>query len=121
VIGLALFLLAETFQAPVPLPTIEAKAPKDLAMVLSVNETLSQLSQKVTACVDAGRPAEICRCSYPHELTALRTKYDDAMTARPEWKDQLVSYQYVNKDGRNISGTMVFQNLRRQLETLRCS
>jgi len=114
-------ILLATLQAPVPLPTIEAKTPKDLAMVLSVNEALSTLSQKVTACVDAGRPVESCRCSYPKELTALRTKYDDAITARPEWKDQLVSYQYVNKEGRNISGTMVFQNLRRELDTLKCS
>ena len=114
-------ILLAILQSPVPLPTIEAKAPKDLAMVLSVNEALSQFSQKVTACVDAGRPVETCRCSYPQELKTLRTKYDDAIAARPEWKDQLVSYQYVNKEGRNISGTMVFQNLRREIDALKCS
>jgi len=108
-------------QAPVPLPTIEAKAPKDAAMVLSLNDALSGLSEKVTACVDGGRSVETCRCSYPQELATLRTKYDGVMSAHPEWKDQLISYQYVNKEGRNISGTLVLQNLRRQLETLKCS
>jgi hypothetical protein len=42
------------------------------------------------------------------------------MKQRPEWKDQLLSYRSINKEGRNISGTLVLQNLRRQLETLRC-
>ena len=114
-------ILLATLQAPVPLPTIEAKAPKDVSMVLSLNDTLSALSEKVTACVDRGRPVETCRCSYPQELAALRTKYDGVIMAHPEWKDQLISYQFVNKEGRNISGTLVLQNLRRQLEMLKCT
>lgn len=40
--------------------------------------------------------------------------------ADPDWKDQLLSYQTVDKNGRNLSGTLVMQNLRRQLETLKC-
>ena len=49
------------------------------------------------------------------------TKYDGLISRRPEWKDQLLSYQYTDKQGRNISGTLVLQNLRRQLDALTCS
>jgi hypothetical protein len=118
--SLALIALAASL-AIVPLPTIVVQAPTDVTMVLSLNEALSALSEKVTACVAAGHPAETCRCSYPQELAALRTKYDSLMRVRPEWKDQTLSYQYINKEGRNISGTLVLQNLRRQLETLKCA
>ena len=104
-----------------PLPTVEVKAPKDVAVVEAVNDAMGALSQKVTACVTAGAPVERCRCNYPRELAALRAKYDDLITRRPEWKDQLLSYQYVDKQGRNISGTLVVQNLRRQLDVLTCS
>ncbi len=113
-------LVVAILQAVVPLPTIDVKGPKDVAAVLAVNETMAALSQKVTACVSGGQPVEKCRCGYPNELAALRAKYDTLIAQRPEWKDQLLSYQYVNKDGRNISGTLVMANLRRQLETLKC-
>jgi len=33
----------------------------------------------------------------------------------------LLSYQYIDKQGRNISGTLVLQTLRRQLDALTCS
>ena len=113
-------IVVALLQAPVPLPTIEVKAPVDIAAVDAVNDSMAALSGKVTACVSGGRPPETCRCNYPQELTSLRTKYDDLMKQHPEWKDQLLSYRYINKEGRNISGTLVLQNLRRQLETLRC-
>jgi len=53
-------------------------------------------------------------------LTTLRTRYAALVKQHPEWKDQLLSYHYINKEGRNISGTMVLANLRRQLEMLKC-
>ena len=113
-------LVWAAMQTPAPLPTIEVTATADVAAVEALNDTLSTLSQKVTACVGAGQPAEKCRCSYPGELRSLRSKYDDLIKQHPGWKDQLLSYQYVNKEGRRISGTLVLQNLRRQLETLKC-
>jgi hypothetical protein len=38
----------------------------------------------------------------------------------PRIAQQLLSYQTVDRNGRNLSGTLVMQNLRRQLETLKC-
>jgi len=113
------FVLVGTLQTP--LPTVEVKAPKDVAMVEAVNDAMGALSQKVTACVTAGGPVERCRCGYPPELARLCAKYDELITRRPEWKDQLLSYQYIDKQGRNISGTLVLQTLRRQLDALTCS
>jgi hypothetical protein len=113
-------LVFAVLQAPAPLPTIEVKVPADVTAVEAISDTLGTLSQKVTACVEGGKPVEKCRCSYPKELGSLRGKYDELMKQHPGWKDQLVSYQYVNKEGRNISGTLVLQNLRRQLEPLKC-
>jgi hypothetical protein len=115
----SIFLLA-VMQTPAPLPTIEVKAPADVAAVDALNDTLSALSQKVTACVSAGQPVEKCRCNYPKELGTLRSKYDELAKQHPAWKDQLISYRYTNKEGRNISGTLVMQNLRRQLDALKC-
>ena len=115
----SLMLLA-VMQAVTPLPTIEVKTPKDVASVEAVNDTMAALSQKVTACVAAGGKAEVCRCKYPQELSALRRASDALLKAHPEWKEQLLSYQYINKEGRNISGTLVMANLRRQLDALKC-
>jgi hypothetical protein len=54
-------------------------------------------------------------------LMRLRNGYATLMKRHPGWKDQLVSYQYVNQEGRNISGTLILSNLRRQLEMLKCA
>jgi hypothetical protein len=113
-------ILLAVMQTPAPLPTIEVKAPADVAAVDALNDTLSALSQKVTACASAGQPVEKCRCSYPKELGSLRSKYNELVKQHPAWKDQLLSYQYINREGRNMSGTLVMQNLRRQLDALKC-
>jgi hypothetical protein len=107
-------------QAVKPLPHIEVTAANDVANLRELNDALSTLSEKVTACVKAGRTPEVCQCSYPENLASLRTRYAKLIQQHPEWKDQLLSYQYVNKEGRNISGTLVLQNLARQLEVLKC-
>src|SRR6185437_2260042 len=99
-------------QEPKPLPTIEVSDPKDLKDVQGVNDALSSLSEKVTACVKAGGKPETCQCSYPQNLSSLRKGYESLIKEHPGWKDQLVSYHYLNNEGRNISGTLVLQNLR---------
>ena len=111
-------LIAE--QAAKPLPSIEVTAPKDVTNVDALNDSLSSLSQKVTACVKAGGKPETCQCSDPKDLSSLRKGYESLIKQHPDWKDQLLSYRYVNQEGRNISGTLVLQNLRRQLEMLKC-
>ena len=117
---LIIMVVAFYLQSPKPLPAIEVTDPKDRAAVMMLNDTLDRLSKKVTACVDAGGKPETCRCSDPKDLVALRTSYDSLIKQHPAWKDQLLSYQTVDKQGRNISGTLVLQNLRRQLEDLKC-
>jgi hypothetical protein len=117
ILVLAVFILQET---PKPLPTIEVTNPKDRASVRAVNDSLQRLSEKVTACVTAGGKVETCRCSDPVDLASLRKDYDTLVKEHPSWKDQLLSYQTVDKEGRNVSGTLVMQNLRRQLEVLKC-
>lgn len=107
-------------QDPKPLPSIEVTAPNDVKDVQALNDTLSTLSQKVTACVKAGRKPEDCQCGYPGELNGLTKGYESVIKKHPEWKDQILSYQYHDKEGHNISGNLVLQNLRRQLEALKC-
>ena len=107
-------------QAIKPLPSIEVKTPADVAAVGSLNDALGTLSEKVTACFNERRKGEDCRCSYPQDLARVRKGYTMLIQQHPDWKDQLVSYQYVNKEGKNISGTLVLQNLRRQLDALKC-
>jgi hypothetical protein len=107
-------------QAAKPVPSIEVTAPKDVTNVEALNDTLSALSQKVTACVQAGGKPETCQCSDPKDLIRLRKGYESLVKQHPDWKDQLLSYRYVNREGRNINGTIVLQNLRRQLEQLKC-
>jgi len=107
-------------QAVKPLPTIEVTAGNDVANLRELDDVLSAFSQEVTACAKAGRTPEVCRCSYPKDLARLKTAYAKLIQLHPEWKDQLLSYHYVNKEGRNISGTLVLQNLARQIEMLKC-
>src|SRR6266568_5957443 len=107
-------------QAGKPVPSITVNAPRDLKDVQVVNDRLTAFSQKVTACVDAGRRLETCRCSYPQVLADLRKGYENLIKQHPRWKDQSLSYQSVNRDGLNISGTLALQNLRGQLESLQC-
>ena len=113
-------LFLAVLQAITPLPSIDVKAPKDVAAVEAVSDALGALSEKVMACVSAGKPAETCRCSYPRELGVLRKTSELLLRTHPEWKDQLLAYRYENKEGRNISGTLVMPNLRRQLDALKC-
>jgi len=110
----------EARPAAEPLPSIEVSNPKDVTKLQTLNDTLNALSQKVTACVKAGRRPDNCQCAYPNELSSLRKGYQELIHRHPTWKDQLLSYQYINNEGRNISGTLVLQNLRRQLEMLNC-
>ena len=107
-------------QAVKPLPSIEVTAADDVAKLRELDDALSMFSEKVTACAKAGRTLEACQCSYPENLAKLKTSYAKLIQQHPEWKDQLLSYHYVNKEGRNISGTLVLQNLARQLEVLKC-
>ena len=103
-----------------PLPTIEVKAPKDVVAVKAVSDALGAFSQSVTACAEKGTKPEVCQCRDPLHLAALRKGYADLITLHPAWKDQLLSYQTVDKEGRNVSGTLVLQTLRRQLDVLKC-
>jgi hypothetical protein len=119
-LAVAIMLAAVPGQAVKPLPTIEVTAPPDLAAVKGLSDTLGTLSEKVTACVDAGGKAEVCRCRYPQELAGLRKGYAGLVQQHPDWKDQMLSYRFIDKDGRNIGGTLILQSLRRQLETLKC-
>jgi hypothetical protein len=107
-------------QTAKPLPSIQVTAPQDVANVEALHDALTTLSEKVTACVKAGRKAEICQCSYPQDLAKLRKGYADLIQQHPGWKDQLLSYHRLSNEGRNISGTLVLENLRRQLEVLKC-
>jgi hypothetical protein len=107
-------------QAPKPLPSIKVDTPKDLEDVQALSELETALTKQVTACVDAGRPIVACRCSYPKELSALRKGYGTLIKQHPSWKDQILSYQYANKEGRNISGVLSIETLRRQLDMLKC-
>ena len=107
-------------EVPKPLPTIDVTDPKDRAGVRAVNDSLQRLSEKVTACVNAGGKIETCRCSDPTDLASLRKSYDALIKDHPTWKDQLLSYQTVDKDGRNVGGTLVMQSLRRQLDAVKC-
>lgn len=107
-------------QTAKPLPSIKVTAPKDVANVEALNDALTTLSEKVSACVKAGGNPERCRCSYPQDLATLRKGYASLIQQHPDWKDQLLSYHHLDKEGRNISGTLVLRNLRRQLEMLKC-
>jgi hypothetical protein len=107
-------------QTAKPLPSIEVTAPKDAASVEALHDALATLSEKVTTCVKAGRKPEVCQCSYPQDLAKLRKGYADLIQQHPGWKDQLLSYHRLSNEGRNISGTLVLENLRRQLEVLKC-
>ena len=86
-----------------PLPSVQVTAPNDVADVQALNDALTALSEKVTACVTGGGKPETCRCSYPPELARLRKIYADVVRQHPGWKDQLLSYRYLNKEGRNIN------------------
>ena len=107
-------------QAVKPLPTIEVTDAHDVASVRELNDALSSFSQKVTMCVKAEKTPEVCQCSYPENLAKLKASYAKLMQQHPDWKDQLLSYRQLDKEGRNISGTLVLQNLARQLEMLKC-
>jgi len=107
-------------QASKPSSSIEVTAPKDLAAVNGLNDALTALSEKVTACAKTAKKPETCQCSYPQELKNLRTRYADVVRLHPDWKDQLLSYQRLDKEGRKISGALNLEGLRRQLDMLKC-
>ena len=103
-----------------PLPAIEVTAPADLAAVEGLHDAVGTLAEKVTACLSAKRAGENCGCSYPQDLARVRKGYETLIQQHPDWKDQLLSYRSVTREGRPVSATLVLQNLRRQLEALKC-
>ena len=116
-LAMTLAVLGQTIK---PLPTIEVTAQADLKAVESLHDALGTLSEKVTACFNERRKGEDCRCSYPQDLARVRKGYETLIQQHPDWKDQLLSYRSVTREGRPVSATLVLQNLRRQLEALKC-
>jgi hypothetical protein len=51
----------------------------------------------------------VCPCQYPQERASLKKVYASLIEHHPHWKDQLLSYRYVNQEGRNIGGTLDLQ------------
>jgi len=107
-------------QAIKPLPAIEVTAKADVAAVEGLHDALGALGEKVTACLTAKRPGVNCGCSDPEGLAKVRKGYETLVQQHPDWKDQLLSYRSVTKEGRPVSATLVLQNLRRQLDALKC-
>jgi hypothetical protein len=104
-----------------PLSSIEV-APKDVMSVQALIDSRDALSERVIACFKAGGKPEVCPCQYPQERASLKKVYASLIEHHPHWKDQLLSYRYVNQEGRNIGGTLDLrvENFRRQLERLKC-
>jgi len=103
-----------------PLPAIEVTAKADVTAVEGLHDAVGALAEKVTACLGAKRAGENCGCSYPQDLARVRKGYETLIQQHPDWKDQLLSYRSVTREGRPVSATLVLQNLRRQLEALKC-
>jgi hypothetical protein len=106
-------------QAAQPAP-IKVSNAQDVVDVRTLNGFVTAFSKSVTACVDAGSPIETCRCRYPQEALNLRKGYNDFVKRHPDWKDQMLSYEYVDDGGRTMSGVISIPTLRRQLDGLKC-
>ena len=117
---LAFALAGQQGQAIKPLPAIEVTTPADVKAVEGLHDAVGTLAEKVTACLTEKRLGVNCGCNYPQDLVFIRKGYETLIQQHPDWKDQLLSYRSVTKEGRPISATLVLQNLRRQLETLKC-
>src|SRR5690349_15580589 len=75
-------------QAAKPLHNIEVTAPADVASGNKLNDALSLLSEKVSACVKAGKDPKTCQCSYQQELLKLLHTYAMVIAQHPEWNDK---------------------------------
>ena len=117
---LAIALAGQDGQAIKPLPTIEVTSSADVTAVEGLHDAVGTLAEKVTACLTAKRPGVNCGCNYPQDLGIIRMGYEMLIRQHPDWKDQLLSYRSVTKEGRPVSATLVLQNLRRQLDALKC-
>ena len=120
--GVPVYGKTAVYVAPTPNDPAQGPflAPADVASVQTLLDSLSALSRKVTACVEGGGKLETCQCSAPRELSNLGTRYESVIKQHPAWKDQNLSYQYLDKDKRNMSGVLAMSTLRRQIDMLRC-
>ena len=100
-------------------PPIKVSNVQDVADVQALNGLVTAFSKGVTACVDAGSPIATCRCRYPQEALNLRKGYNDFVKRHPDWKDRMLSYEYVDNGGRTMSGVISIPTLRRQLDGLK--
>lgn len=101
-------------------PPVKVTEAKDVDDVQALNGFVTAFSRNVTACVDAGKPIEACRCRASKEAGNLKKGYENFVTRHPLWQDRQLSYEYVNQDGRTISGVISIPTLKRQLEGLKC-
>jgi hypothetical protein len=106
-------------QAAQPTP-IKVSNPQDVIEVRTLNGFVTAFSKSVTACVDVGNPIETCRCRSRREAINLRKGYNDFVKRHPDWKDRMLSYEYVDDGGRTMSGVISIPTLRRQLDGLKC-
>jgi hypothetical protein len=99
---------------------IKINGAESVMEVRTLNGFVTELSKRITACVDAGNPIETCRCRYPQQVINLRKSYNDFVKRHPDWRDRTLSYEYADNDGRTISGVISIPVLRRQLDGLKC-
>ena len=102
------------------LAPVKVSSPREVMEIRKLNGFVTAFSKSVTACVDAGSPIGTCRCRYPQEALNLRKGCSDFINRHPDWKDRMLSYEYVDDGGRTMSGAISIPTLRRQLDGLKC-
>lgn len=73
--------------------SITVTGPDELATARQVSSTLSDLTAKVTRCVDQDdKEIEVCRCEAEGEIARLSEVYDEAVATFPQWADKTVNF-----------------------------
>ncbi len=66
--------------------------PDELAMARKVSSALSDVTSRVTQCVDANKAIEVCRCENKAAIEKLGAVYAEANAAFPQWGDKTLNF-----------------------------
>jgi hypothetical protein len=90
--------------------------PADLEDLNALRAVIAEISQSVTACMDAGGNPQDCQCQNYNNIKNFNVLYLQTLAAHPEWEGKIVFQNSVSEDGYAMGISTSFAGLQSQYE-----
>lgn len=123
--GQVFFCLAAFFSFPafaevqgLPDNVVELTSPEDLALLKELNDAKDNVTNRVTPCVDSGKPPAECHCENVDVLKNLDQTLRNVLAQRPSWDRDIVLFvaEWEDEGSLNLSVPGIRNSVRNRLE-----